>query len=142
MTIFSTYLQSSKNSHLKNFYIFVPALTINYIENILRAKDRLNKKGKEEVLFTDDGFAMGIVYILKLLNQLSEFNSLNWFKTVRTKIHMEKKEISRQRAELEKSKGDNLLQTLLLSEKRIQAFEMEFQLLFFSVNSCKIFFQA
>lgn len=142
MTIFSTYLQSSKNSHLKNFYIFVPALTINYIENILLAKDRLNKKGKDEVLFTDDGFAMGIVYILKLLNQLSEFNSLNWFKTVRTKIHMEKKEISRQRAELEKSKGDNLLQTLLLSEKRIQAFEMEFQLLFFSVNSCKIFFQA
>lgn len=135
-------MQSSKNSHLKNFYIFVPALTINYIEHILLAKDRLNKKGKEEVLFTDDGFAIGIVYILKLLNQLSDFNSLNWFKSVKSKIKMEKEKIKRQRAELEKSKGDNLLQTLLLSEKRIQAFEMEFQLLFFSVNSCKIFFQT
>ena len=135
-------MQSSKNSHLKNFYIFVPALTINYIEHILLAKDRLNKKGKEEVLFTDDGFAIGIVYILKLLNQLSDFNSLNWFRSVQSKIKMEKEKIKRQRAELEKSKGDNLLQTLLLSEKRIQAFEMEFQLLFFSVNSCKIFFQT
>lgn len=135
-------MQSSKNSHLKNFYIFIPALTINYIEHILLAKDRLNKKGKEEVLFTDDGFAIGIVYILKLLNQLSDFNSLNWFKSVKSKIQMEKEKIKRQRAELEKSKGDNLLQTLLLSEKRIQAFEMEFQLLFFSVNSCKIFFQT
>lgn len=140
-SIFSTYFQSSKNSHMKNFYIFVPALTINYIENILIAKDRLNKKNKEESLFTDDGFAIGIVFMLKLLNQFTEFNSLNWCESVKIKIKLEKEKIQKQRAELEKSKGDNLLQTLLLSEKRILEFEMEFNLLFFSINSCKIFFQ-
>jgi WASH complex subunit 7 len=138
--IFSTYFQSSKNSHMKNFYIFVPALTINYIENISIAKDRLNKKNKES-LFTDDGFAIGIVFMLKLLNQFTEFNSLNWFKSVKNKIQLEKEKIQKQRLELEKTKGDNLLQTLLLSEKRILEFEMEFKLLFFSINSCKIFFQ-
>lgn len=140
-SIFSTYFQSSKNSHMKNFYIFVPALTINYIENISIAKDRLNKKNKEESLFTDDGFAIGIVFMLKLLNQFTEFNSLNWFESVKNKIKLEKEKIQKQRVELEKSKGDNLLQTLLLSEKRILEFEMEFELLFFSINSCKIFFQ-
>lgn len=140
-SIFSTYFQSSKNSHMKNFYIFIPALTINYIENISIAKDRLNKKNKEESLFTDDGFAIGIVFMLTLLNQFTEFNSLNWFESVKNKIKLEKEKIQKQRIELEKTKGDNLLQTLLLSEKRILEFEMEFKLLFFSINSCKIFFQ-
>lgn len=140
-SIFSTYFQSSKNSHMKSFFIFVPALTINYIEYILIAKDRLNKKNKEEFLFTDDGFAIGIVFMLKLLNQFTEFNALNWFESVKNKIKFEKAKIQKQRVELEKNKGDNLLQTLLLSEKKILEFEMEFELLFFSINSCKIFFQ-
>lgn len=119
-------------------------MTINYIEHILIAKDKLNKKNKEGVLFTDDGFPMGLIYILKLLDQITDFNSLNWYNSIKTKVKAEREKIVEQRAKLKPSNGNNdekLLQTLVLSEKRLNAFQMEFELLFYNISSAKIFFQ-
>lgn len=144
ITTFSPFFRNTKNSHMKNFYIFVPALTINYIKYILKSKDRL-KKNQNELVFTDDGFSMGLVYILRLLHQLSEYNSLNWSKIIRNKIKSEKDKIMKQRekqAKINKSDDEKLLQTLLLSEMEINAFQTEFELLFYNFNSCKIFFQS
>ena len=144
MNTFAPFFKNPKNSHLKNFYIIVPALTINYIEYILIGKDKLNKKNKEGGIFTDDGFPMGIIYILKLLDQITDFNSLNWYNSIKTKVNEEKEKIADQRANLKSSSGNNdekLLQTLLLSEKRLGAFQMEFELLFYNISSAKIFFQ-
>lgn len=143
ISTFSPYFQNQKNSHLKNFYIFIPALTINYIKHILKSKDRL-KKNQDEIVFTDDGFSMGLVYILRLLDQLSEYSSLNWTRTIRSKIKADKEKIQKQRQEHEKSNKNNdekLLQTLLLKEMRMNAFQTEFELLLYNINSCKIFFQ-
>lgn len=112
----------------------------------------MNKKTKQEgTWFTDDGFAMGLAYVLKLLNQTSEFNSLHWFKAVRQKY-------SRERSKLEKihensatdahsSSRDSphidakLQQTLALSEKRINMILQEFDLLYCNLSSAKVFFQ-
>lgn len=127
---------------MRNFYIIVPALTINYIENILIAKDKLNKKNKEGALFTDDGFPMGVIYVLKLLDQISEYQSLNWNNSVKMKIKAEKVKIDEQRKKIASTSNDEkLLQTLLLSEKRLNAFQMEFELLSYNISSAKIFFQ-
>ena len=41
-------------------------------------------KGKE-AYFTDDGFALGVAYILAILKQQRKFESLHWFKSVREK---------------------------------------------------------
>jgi WASH complex subunit 7 len=141
---FTPFFTNSKNAHLKNFYIIVPALTVNYIEHILIGKDKLNKKNKEGVIFTDDGFPMGLIYILKLLDQITDFNSLNWYNSIKNKVKDEKERIASQRAKLKPSSGNNdekLLQTLLLSEKRLNAFRVEFELLFYNISSAKIFFQ-
>lgn len=139
---FIPYFRNPKNSHLKNFYIIVPALTINFIEHILIAKDKLNKKNKEGALFTDDGFPMGLIYILKMLDQITDFNSLNWYNSVRSKVDAERVNIASQRSKIQsKSSDEKLLQTLLLSEKRLNAFQMEFELLFYNISSAKIFFQ-
>lgn len=130
---------------MKNFYIIVPALTINYIEYILIAKEKLNKKNKEGALFTDDGFPMGLIYVLKLLDQITDFNSLNWYNSIKMKIKAEGSKIDEQRRKIGSNNSSNdekLLQTLLLSEKRLSAFQMEFELLFYNISSAKIFFQS
>ncbi|CAO1421142.1 unnamed protein product [Diamesa serratosioi] len=139
---FIPFFRNPKHSHLKNFYIIVPALTINFIEFILTSKDKLNKKNKDGALFTDDGFAMGLIYVLKLLDQISEFNSLNWYKSIKLKIKNDREKIAVQRRKMEANeKDEKLSQTLLLSEKRLNAFQQEFELLFYNLSSAKIFFQ-
>jgi WASH complex subunit 7 len=106
------------------------------------SKEKLNKKNKEGAVFTDDGFPMGIIYVLKLLDQITEFNSLNWYNSIKIKIQGEKVKIDEQRGKISSSSNDEkLLQTLLLSEKRLNSFQMEFELLFYNINSAKIFFQ-
>lgn len=57
--VFAPALQDKKNSHLKNFYLIIPPMTINFVESSLAAKDNMNKKNKSRAAFTDDGFAMG-----------------------------------------------------------------------------------
>ena len=130
----------------------MPPLTINYIEYIITAKDKMNKKTKQSgTLFTDDGFAMGLAYVLKLLDQTSEFNSLHWFKAVRQKYLRGREKL------LSDAKGINdgtteslsnsnsydakLQQTLALSQKRINNVLQEFDLLYCNLSSAKIFFQ-
>lgn len=146
---FSTFFRNDKNPHLKLFYLIVPAITLNYIEYIIAAKENMNKKTKElGTCFTDDGFAMGLAYILRLLNQNTEFNSLSWFKAVHQKFSSELDQLAKLREEY--SSGNNtsnmsydakLQQTLALSEKRINVILYEFDLLYCNLNSAKIFFQ-
>jgi WASH complex subunit 7 len=102
------------------------------------------RKNQDEVVFTDDGFSLGLMYILRLLDQNSEYNSLNWMKIIRTKIKSDMDNILKERAEVMKNNkncDDKLLQTLQLSEMRIKSFQTEFELLFYNLNSVKIFFQ-
>ena len=64
--------------------------TLNFVEYSIGAKDKLSKKNKIGAAFTDDGFAMGVAYILKLLEQYSDFDSLHWFQSVKEKYTNEK----------------------------------------------------
>ena len=56
----------------------------------MSCKEKVNKKNKIGASFTDDGFVMGVAYILKLLDQYKEFDSLHWFQSVREKYQREK----------------------------------------------------
>eukprot|EP00964_Phaeocystis_antarctica_P094846 scaffold61469_cov44-Phaeocystis_antarctica.AAC.1 len=67
-SVFTDEMRLPKNSHLQTFFILVPALTINFVEHLLAAKDKL-QRGQLGATFTDDGFAMGLAYLLNLLAQ-------------------------------------------------------------------------
>ncbi|KAK6627560.1 hypothetical protein RUM44_010038 [Polyplax serrata] len=134
--VFANDFRNPKKSHLQNFYIIVPPLTINFVEYMITAKDKMNRRNKSGATFTDDGFAMGVAFVLKLLNQNKQFDSLHWFQSVREKYN-------RERTPLEKSGpvDENLRTTNLLTAKRLDAYLQEFDLLYFNLSSAKIFFQ-
>ena len=64
--------------------------TLNFVEYSMNSKEKMNKKNKLGAGFTDDGFVMGVAYILKLLDQYSEFDTLHWFHSVNEKYNKEK----------------------------------------------------
>lgn len=146
---FSPFFCNDKNAHLKLFYLIVPPLTINFVEYMVLAKETLNKKAKQDGWFTDDGFSMGIAYILRLLNQHADFNALHWFKAVRQKFLAEMRQLEVEKAKCAAGASANgsdsyeakRQQTLALSEKRVHIYLQEFDLLYCNLSSAKIFFQ-
>ncbi|XP_078343242.1 WASH complex subunit 4-like [Oculina patagonica] len=139
--VFAPEFRDSKNMHLRNFYVIVPPLTLNFVEYMLSCKEKLNKKNKVGAAFTDDGFVMGVAYILKLLDQYHEFDSLHWFQSVQDKYAKEKAEV---KASLNRGtvRDEKLQQTMNLTLKRLNTYQQEFELVYFSLNSARIFFRA
>eukprot|EP01101_Sappina_pedata_P008773 TRINITY_DN4938_c0_g1_i1.p1 TRINITY_DN4938_c0_g1~~TRINITY_DN4938_c0_g1_i1.p1 ORF type:complete len:1098 (+),score=436.48 TRINITY_DN4938_c0_g1_i1:19-3312(+) len=105
--VFAPEFQAAQNVHFQNFSIIVPPLIVNYIEHILVSKDKLFKRAigassssgssskapYSASLFTDDGFAIGVAYILKVLDQNKEFDSLRWFDSVTSRYKEEKEKV-------------------------------------------------
>ena len=83
--VFVGEMRSQKNRHMQNFYIIIPALTLGFVEYLISSKEKMSKKNKNGAAFTDDGFAMGVAYILKLLDQYSAFDSLHWSQSINEK---------------------------------------------------------
>uniref|UniRef100_A0A8C8LNW8 WASH complex subunit 4 n=1 Tax=Oncorhynchus tshawytscha TaxID=74940 RepID=A0A8C8LNW8_ONCTS len=140
--VFAPEFRSIKNMHLRNFYMIVPPLTVNFVEHSIGCKEKLNKKNKGGAAFTDDGFAMGVAYILKLLDQYLEFDSLHWFQAVREKYMKEMSAVVKEQNVQATSQDEKLLQTMNLTQKRLDIYLQEFELLHFSLSSARIFFRA
>ncbi|XP_047508769.1 WASH complex subunit 4 [Pieris napi] len=135
--VFAPVFRNPKNVHLKNFYIIVPPLILNFVEHMILSKDKMTKNNKAGAAFTDDGFAMGVAYVLKLLDQDSNFEALHWFDSIWNHIRSERELI-----ELQKNKGSiQLQQALALSEKKLKTLEEEYKLLYYSLTSARIFFR-
>jgi len=98
-----------------------------------------------EAAFSDDGFALGLAYILKLLDQDADFDALHWFDSVRQHIARKKKEIENVKSEKKKIKGaaaaEEDLQHFQITAKRLAAIQLEFELLFYSFTGARIFFR-
>jgi len=131
VNVFAGEYRSPENVHLKNFYLIVPALTLTFVESIGGDKERYMKKNHEEGVWTDDGFAIGIAYLLKLLDQDGDFNSLNWFQSA---IEFYNQELAAKQRDQQNVKISQLTKTKLQNELR------EFQLLCYSLTSARIFF--
>ncbi|KAL6052161.1 WASH complex subunit 4 [Balamuthia mandrillaris] len=139
VNVFASEFRDSRNVHLKNFHIIVPPLTLNFVTHILLSKDKLFKKNTKEGTFCDDGFAMGLAYILKLLDQYTDFDSLHWWESVKHKYKKEQDKLNAMAKQKGKDKEDQ--QTLALTLKKLSAHQREFELLRFTFNGARIFFK-
>jgi WASH complex subunit 7 len=122
---------TAENAHLANFHLSVPALTLSFIEHISQDKERFAKRRAEEGVFTDDGFAVGVAYLLKLTGTEKDFDALNWFQSARQYYSQEMQASAKDR---ENVKISALTRTKLQSELR------EFELLRFTFQAARIFF--
>lgn len=94
---------------------------MHFIDAIVRSKENKNKTIGDRMVFTDDGFAMGLAYILIILNQVDMFYAMDWFEAVRVKYAIELNELHDKLAALTTTYEDEKLkQTLIFTEKRIQ----------------------
>lgn len=112
----------------------------------------------------------GVAYILKLLDQYLEFDSLHWFQSVRDKYRKEMNAVVKEQNIQSTSQDEKLLQTMNLTQKRLDIYlqvhsespmilgqivkaclilitypplsPQEFELLYFSLSSARIFFRA
>ena len=143
--VFKGEFRNPENRHFRNFYAILPALTLNFVDYLLEAKEKVLKKASQlhadGYVFCDDGFVVGIAYILTLLNQTAEFDSLHWFDTVRIHYAQKADELQRIAASSRSSrKSKEQAQTSVLTIRKLQAYQAEFDLLRYSFAGAKIFF--
>lgn len=84
--VFEGVFQGEQHKHLRLFFILVPSLTINFVESLRVAKDKVLKKRQVGQYFSDDGFCLGLAYVLKVFLQGKRFKSLNWFESIEEKL--------------------------------------------------------
>ena len=130
--VFETELRSEKNEHMQAFHAVIPALMIDYVEHILAAKVQMTKVKTATGGFVDEGFALGVVYILELLDLHAAFDGLHWFESVRdhyTNAAATGKPPSTSERDVSVA--------IRMQETHVK----EFQLLQFSFHGARIFFQ-
>lgn len=129
--------------HLKLFYLAVPTLTINFIDYIINCKERVTSRsstGRFGALISDDGFSMGVAFLLTVLNQTQEFAKLEWFKQVREKLELDKKEVELM---IEDSKNEeSLKQTSSMTLRRLNKLRIEYDGLYYTTSSALLFFRS
>ncbi|ODM98870.1 WASH complex subunit 7 [Orchesella cincta] len=135
---FQPTLLDARNSHLKNFYGIIPALTLSYVDHMRLSKEKLAKRSKSSTIFTDDGFPMGVAYLLKVLNQGADFDSLSWFSNV--ELYLLRERNTALQAIQDSKKDEKLQQANTLTARRLLDVLHEFQLVRYNLSSARIFF--
>jgi WASH complex subunit 7 len=139
--VFQKEFQKEANLHLRNFYTIVPPLTLSFLDHIITLKDRMDKRGRDGI-FSDDGFALGTVFILKVLDQNVMFDSLHWFPSLRKHYTQQLKKVTQKMASIPKKKGsDDELQTLRLTQSRVEIYQREVLLLDYAFSGARVFFR-
>ena len=134
VTSFGDTLSSSKIPEMEMFIFLLPPLTISFIDNAINARDNLLKKNKNEesAYFSDDGFMVGVCYLLKIFDCDKKFESLYWFPSV---INYYK---ARQGQKQKKDK--NAYGVNILNERQIASYKEQFEMQYYTYTSATILF--
>lgn len=136
---------TKENKHLKQFYILIPALSINCVEHITRGKEQVNKKMASRAFIYDDGFVLGIAYFLTLLKQHDHYKTLHWEEAAKTYFVETRKEAKAVTVDTTKHSAKHIedlnMQRQLLARK-LQFMEEEFAFFEYNMISAKVLFKS
>ena len=71
---------------LKNFYTLIPAVTTCQINHVVIGRNKLKQNNNKEAFISDDGFALGVAFLLKIFGIDGDFKGLNWFESIQIKL--------------------------------------------------------
>lgn len=102
VAVFSGQLQAAGNEHMREFWAIVPALSLSYVDAMVAAKDKLGKRGKDALgaMFTDEGFALGVAYLLRVLGADKAFDNIHWHASVIKHFSQERRTVQAEAARL------------------------------------------
>jgi len=93
-------MKAADYAHMQNFAMLVPALCLNWLEALQRGKEMIhNQNLTSDVYFVDDGFALGIAFVLSTCDLYPSFDSLHWFAAIKYKQEAEEKSLREIKAE-------------------------------------------
>jgi len=115
------------------FALAIPALCINWAEASLQAKEAVFKSNQtREAYHTDDGFALGIAFLLAVFRQDDLYDSLNWRQTIEEYYKMQ--EDPKHNAN---NKDDDDDDSNLLSTTRVRSLFREHETLLFTLEAAR-----
>jgi hypothetical protein len=110
--------------------MIIPGLTTNFVDSLMQTKNTLRTKNMSHVFFCEDGFAVGLAYILRLLKQSDKFTGLNWFESVIGKHEKDKQT---------KATANSTEYKMIIL--RAEAYQKEFEGLFYSFIAAQQYFK-
>lgn len=97
---------------------------------------------------SDDGFPLGIAYLLKILNQSEKFAGLNWFNSMIHKLDKDHESAQRREKEFRDMPDMNMGMTedyqkldAEMSRRRINRMKEEYEMLNFCFSASSILFK-
>lgn len=138
--------KDEKLAPLKYFYILIPAVSLAYVDHVVRGRTKLQQKNNTDAFISDDGFPLGCVFLLRVLGVAEQFNNLNWFDSVQQKLSADSQNSEGKRKVAgQKGKNTNMYEDDTIEEelsiKRNEATKREFLLLSFNITASAILFK-
>lgn len=141
-------LTEETHPNIKHFYMLVPPLILNFIQSLLIAKEKLVKKNFKGGYISDDGFVLGLAYLIEMLGQKKQLESLHWFEEVIDKLKAEIKVLEEKFSKADKEKQsaqggylDDQSVELRINLRQKVGFLEEFELLENCFKASKILFR-
>lgn len=164
--IFQEALLDHEGSFMSGFHCMLPALCLCWMDASLQGKEMMHKKNiARGGYYTDDGFAVGLAFILSAADQRKMYDRLNWFKSIQSKYASDEEDMMERMTAEEMKKDAKIaaakqsswfsssgvdaaqedseeLKNLKLMEKRIEGHRRELAMLFFSMNEATAFLRS